>query len=146
MKGKYPYQVSNTHTLRAAHSENNNLPGVREVFVQPVYISKEDAQAKGVASGDIVKVFNDEGAVLRYASVSRCLMPGTLDLPHGGRPVIDPETGIDLGGCDNTLTYAGATTSAANNAWNSTLVDFEKYEGPLKPADSPQDAIVLYAE
>lgn len=144
--GKYPYQVSNSHYLRGAHSDNNNLEWGRKILAQPLFISKEDAETKGIATGDIVKVSSPAGTVIRRASVNRCIMPGTLELPHGSRPVIDPETGIDCGGCDNTLTSGGATTSVANNAWNSTLVDFEKYEGPLTVADTPDAAIVPLSE
>ena len=130
--GKYPYLVSNSHYLRRAHTENDNLPWLREAMIQPIFISKTDADEKGIKTGDIVRVWNDNGEVLRPASVTRCLMPGCLDLPHGAAVTIDPDTGIDLAGADNVLCSPNHTTSVSNNGWNNTMVNFEKYTGSIE--------------
>ena len=130
-KGRYPYLISNNHYLRRAHTDCDNLPWLREAFTNPVFISKHDAEEKGVQTGDVVIVFNDNGKVLRRASVSRCLMPGTMILPHGAAVQVDEETGIDLAGSDNYLVSAGKATCTGSNGYNSTLVDFEKYAGDI---------------
>ena len=130
--GKYPYLVSNTHYLRRAHSENDNIPWLREAMTQPIFISKTDADEKGIKTGDLVRVWNDSGEILRPASVTRCLMPGCLDLPHGAAVTIDPETGIDLAGADNVLCPPNKATCVGSNGWNNTTVNFEKYTGPIE--------------
>lgn len=135
-KGKYPYLVSNNHYLRRAHSDLDNAPWVREVWTQPVFVSKNDAEEKGIETGDVIRVYNDNGQVLRRASVSRCIMPGTLILPHGASAEIDEETGIDIACSDNYLTSPNKVTCAGSNGFNSTLVDFEKYEGPIELEDN----------
>lgn len=130
--GPYPYLVSNSHYLRRAHSENDNLPWLREAMTQPIFISKADAEEKGIKTGDIVRVWNDCGEILRPASVTRCLMPGCLELPHGAAVTIDPDTGIDLAGADNVLCPPNRATCVTSNGWNNTMVNFEKYTGSIE--------------
>ena len=132
VKGEYPYQVSNSHNLRRAHTDNDNLPWLREEYSHPIFISQVDAEKKGIVTGDVVKVWNQYGTILRHASVSRTIMPGTLQLPHGAAPQIDEESGIDLAGADNILCAPDEATSFASNGWNSVIVNFEKYEGPIQ--------------
>lgn len=130
--GRYPYLISNSHYLRRAHTDHDNVLWTREAMTQPIFISKKDAQEKGVETGDVVRVWNDNGEVLRPASVTRCLMPGCLELPHGAAVQIDPESGIDLAGADNVLCSPNMATCVANNGWNNTLVNFEKYAGSIE--------------
>ncbi len=145
--GKYPFLVSNNHYLRRAHTDVDNLPWLREAWASPVFISKQDAEAKGVKTGDVVRVFNDNGQVLRPASVSRCVMPGTMILPHGAAVEVDEATGIDLAGSDNYLCSPNRVTCAGSNGFNSTLVDFEKYEGGIElKADCEWEARIPIAE
>lgn len=72
---------------------------------------------------------------LRPASVTRTVMPGVIVVPHGATARIDEETGVDLAGADNMLTTSNRTTTPFLNGWNSNLVQYEKYDGPinLKP-------------
>lgn len=141
--GKYPIQMTHNHYLRRAHTDCDNLPWLREAFQNPVFINKEDAEARGIEQGDIVKVFNDQGAFLRPATVSRCVMPGCIIVPHGATARIDEESGLDLAGADNILTASNRTTTPFLNSWNSVLVDYEKYDGPIElPADAYAEPIV----
>ena len=132
VKGDYPIQLTHAHYLRRAHTDCDNLPWLREALPNPVWLNKDDAEARGIKTGDTVKVFNERGAFLRPASVTRTVMPGVIVIPHGAGARIDPETGIDISGADNVLTPSNRSTTPFLNGWNSNLVQYEKYEGPLK--------------
>lgn len=132
VKGPYPFQMSHLHYLRRAHTDCDTLPWLRESMQNPVFINKDDAAAKGIENGDIILVRNDNGKFLRPATVSRCVMPGVIMVPHGATARIDPQTGIDVGGADNSLTSSNKTTTPYLNGWNTVLVDYEKYTGDLK--------------
>lgn len=141
-KGKYPYIVYNPHYLRRSHSTFDNVGWLRNAWAHPVYISAQDAKEKGIADGDTVLLFNENGKTLRPACVTERLMPGVLGLPHGGWVDIDEETGIDRGGADNIL--CGSHTSVSGViGWNSCLIDFEKYDGEplMADVDKPQTVI-----
>ena len=131
-RGPYPFQLSHVHYLRRAHTDYDNLPWLREAMTNPVFINKEDAQTKGIENGDIVLVHNDAGSFIRPATVSRCIMPGVIMIPHGAQVSIDEETGVDMAGADNILTSGSDATSYALGGWNTTLVDYEKYDGPIE--------------
>ncbi|NLG11203.1 MAG: hypothetical protein GX562_06725 [Coriobacteriaceae bacterium] len=135
--------MTHNHYPRRAHTDCDNLAWMREAFQNPVFINKEDAQERGIEQGDTIKVYNDQGAFLRPASVSRNIMRGVICVPHGATARIDEETGIDIAGADNILTPSNRTTTPFLNSWNSVLVSYEKYDGPieLKP-DYEMDQIV----
>lgn len=131
-QGPYPFQMTHVHYLRRAHTDYDNLPWLREAMVNPVFINNEDAIAKGIEDGDVILVHNDNGSFIRPATVSRCVMPGVVLVPHGAAVRIDEESGIDVAGADNILTSSCKETSSGLNGWNTTLVDFEKYTGDIE--------------
>ena len=129
VKGEYPFQITNPHYLRRAHTVFNNIPWLREAMPNPVWINKEDAEAKGVAEGDTVLLFNEYGKCLRHASLTERLVPGVIALPHGAWVEIDEETGIDHAGSDNIL-LGPKCAGLGISGYNTNHVDFEKYDGP----------------
>ena len=132
VKGEYPVQLTHAHYLRRAHTDCDNLPWLREALVNPVWINKDDAAERGIETGDTVRVFNEFGQFIRPASVTRTVMPGVIVIPHGAGARIDRETGLDVGGADNMLTPSNRSSTPFLNGWNSTLVQYEKYDGPVK--------------
>lgn len=142
-KGAYPIQMTHVHYLRRAHTDCDNLPWLREALRNPVFINKQDAEERGIKTGDTVRVFNDRGQFLRPASVTRTVMPGVIMVPHGASARIDHTTGIDLAGADNILTASNKTTTPFLNSWNSNLVQYEKYTGDVELVPDCQMAPVM---
>lgn len=141
-RGPYPIQFTSLHYPRRIHSDFDDLPWLREAFANPVFINRQDAAERGIKQGDTIRVFNDYGEFLRPAAVVRTVMPGVIIIPHGARPRIDAETGIDLGGSMNILTGSGMNTTAFVQNWNTGLCQYEKYEGPLEL--KPDCEVVLF--
>ncbi|MDR1016074.1 MAG: molybdopterin-dependent oxidoreductase [Coriobacteriales bacterium] len=139
----YKFQLTHNHYLRRAHTDCDNLPWLREALENPVFINKADGEAKGIKQGDVIRVFNDQGAFLRPASLCRTIMPGCICIPHGATVRLDEDNGLDLAGADNILTASNRTTTPFLDAWNSVLVDYEKYDGPIKlPRDCDAEPIM----
>jgi anaerobic dimethyl sulfoxide reductase subunit A len=100
---KYPLQLITTHIMRRAHSQYDNLPWLRDLQPQVVWINSDDAEARGIKDGDMVRVFNDRGEMIIPARITERIMPGVVDVPQGAW--YDPdEKGVDRGGCCNVLT------------------------------------------
>lgn len=101
---------------------------------EPVIIHKEDAAARGIANGDIVRIFNKRGQVLAGAVVTDGIIKGTVALREGAW--YDP---ADLGqselplcknGCPNVLTRdEGTSKLAQGNSPNTCIVQVEKFTG-----------------
>ena len=104
---------------------------------EPIRLSPEDAERRGIKDGDLVKVFNDRGACLAGAVISNTLRPGVVQLHTGAW--YDPEQpgeigSLDLHGNPNMLTLdKGSSSLSQGCSANTTLVDIELYEGPERP-------------
>ncbi len=97
-------------------------------------LNSVDAAARGIAEGDLIRAFNDRGAVILAAQVTervaaghRALLRVCADYEPQGEPGESP----DIAGCVNILTpqavhHARRRTAMANN---SCLIQVEKWEG-----------------
>ncbi|MBN9219346.1 MAG: molybdopterin guanine dinucleotide-containing S/N-oxide reductase [Mesorhizobium sp.] len=103
----------------------------------PLWINPQDAAARGIADGTIVRVFNDRGACLAGAVLTDGLVPGVIQLPTGAW--FDPtEPGypnsLEKHGNPNVLTPDRGTSRLAQSpTCNSTLVEVSRFEGAIPP-------------
>jgi anaerobic dimethyl sulfoxide reductase subunit A len=121
---RFPLQLITTHPKRRAHSQFENVEWLREVVPQAVQINPADAGRRGIRSGDMVRVFNDRGAMVIAAAVTERIMPGVVDIPQGAWYAPD-EKGVDRGGCANVLT-SSRTSPAGAFCYNTCLVEVRK--------------------
>ncbi|WP_251178621.1 molybdopterin-dependent oxidoreductase [Adlercreutzia agrestimuris] len=128
----YPLLMFNTHYPRSACTDFNNVETLRETFLAPVVMNSQDAEARGIQSGDAVLITSPHGKILRPVSVSELIVPGSIDVPNGSWPSFD-EDGIDRGGNPNTL-YGGNPQGMGVSGYNNVAVQAEKWTGaPLQP-------------
>jgi len=52
---------------------------------EPLWIHPSTVEKRGIKTGDIVKAFNERGAVLCGATVWERIMPGVVYVDHGAR-------------------------------------------------------------
>jgi anaerobic dimethyl sulfoxide reductase subunit A len=123
----YPLQVIGHHYLATVHSTLDNVDWLREAWPQRLFISTADAEARGIANGDTVKVFNDRGATLVRCRVTRRIMPGVVALPQGSwwSPGAD---GVDRRGSVNVLSSERWTPLAFGNAQHTIMAQVAKAE------------------
>lgn len=129
-------ELLSAHPAHRLHSQLN-YSHLRERYAiadrEPVLIHPEDAKARGIASGDVVRLWNGRGQVLAGALVSDDIKPGVVCLHEGGWPDMD-ESGLCNYGAVNVLTRDIPTSRLGNGcAANSALVRLEKYCGQLRP-------------
>ncbi len=140
----FPLVMFNTHYPRTACSDFGNVATLREAWEVPVTLSAADAKDRGIADGDTVLVSSPYGKVLRVAAVSACMIPGAIDIPACGWPEFD-ESGIDRGGCPNTL-YGGAPRGLGVSGYNNVAVEVEKWTGDDLAPDFETQMIIDSAE
>jgi biotin/methionine sulfoxide reductase len=86
-------------------------------------IHPDDAAARGIRSGDLVRVFNDRGACRARASVSANIRQGVVALPTGAW-YGDPSDNIDPNGNPNVLTRdVGTSRLGQGCSAHTALVD-----------------------
>jgi len=112
---------------------------------EPIRMHPADAAARGLAAGDVVRVFNARGACLAGLVLSDDLMPGVVQLSTGAW--YDPDRPGEIGalckhGNPNVLTRDKGTSRLGQGpSAHSTLVEVEKYRGeppPVTAFDPPQ--------
>lgn len=103
-----------------------------------------DAAERGVGDGDVVRVFNDRGAILAGAVLTENLRPGVIQISTGAwyDPVEPGVIGsLDKHGNPNVLTLDKGTSRLAQGpSAQTTLVEVEKFDGeppPISAFDSP---------
>ena len=96
-----------------------------------------DATARGIADGDIVRLYNDRGACLAAARVTPDVMPGVVQLPTGAWfDPADPsdETPFCVHGNPNVLTRDVGTSRLAQGCTGQLcVVEVERFRGNLPP-------------
>ncbi|MEH0832956.1 molybdopterin-dependent oxidoreductase [Pectobacterium cacticida] len=93
----------------------------------------DDAAVRGIADGDIVRLFNQRGACLACAEISRSIMPGVVQLPTGAwYDPVDARAAYPLcrHGNPNVLTLDKGTSSLAQGcSGQNTIVNVERFSG-----------------
>src|SRR5215510_9345015 len=99
-------------------------------------LNAEDAAVRGIKKHDLVKVFNDRGAVICAALPTERLPRGVC---HGYEssaiydPMGEPGKSIERGGCLNTLTpHKTQTKSTHSLAGSHSLVQIELWDGGVE--------------
>jgi biotin/methionine sulfoxide reductase len=97
-------------------------------------MNPEDARARGIRDGDLIRIFNERGSCLAAAILSADLRPGIIQIPTGAwyNPLEPGQIGcLELHGNPNVLTRDQGTSQLGQGSTaNSSLVDAERYEGP----------------
>lgn len=81
---RYPLTLINSHHVHSVHSQHLNLPYIREQLPEPrLDLHPQDARARGIEDGDVVRVFNDRGSFKLKATLTEAIRPGSVNLPQG---------------------------------------------------------------
>ncbi len=122
---KYPLQAVGHHYMHRIHSTMDNIDWMDEAFPQRAFINSADAEARGIADGDMVRIWNDRGEMIIPARVTPRIMPGVVNIPQGGWYTPDAN-GVDRRGCINVLTSEKPTPYAMGNTQQTIMVQVEK--------------------
>ena len=133
----YPLHMVSSQPASRLHSQYDNGSVSRKAKVanrEAVMLNPADAAARGIADGDVVRIFNRRGACLAGAVVSDTIRQGVARLPTGAW--YDPERPGEPGalcrhGNANVLTLDKGTSKLAQGPSAQTcLVEIERWEGP----------------
>jgi anaerobic selenocysteine-containing dehydrogenase len=96
-----------------------------------VQIHPSDAAPRGIEDSDLVRAYNDRGAVLLMARITEKVRPGTVhSVTAGGYDPVEPgEVGsLDRGGAVNLLMPSRFMSPNASGQVTQCLVQMEKWE------------------
>ncbi|WP_200883629.1 trimethylamine-N-oxide reductase TorA [Chelonobacter oris] len=126
----HPYYRLHSQLCFSAELRNYYTVNGRE----PVLIHSDDAKARGIANGDIVRLFNQRGQVLAGAVVTDGIIKGTVALHEGAwydpQGLGSDEKPLCKFGNPNVLTMdIGTSKLAQGNSPNTAILQVEKYTG-----------------
>ena len=131
----YPLLVISNHPRWRTHSQHDDMTWLREIHTckvkgpdgylyEPVWLNPVEASDRNIKNNDIVKIFNERGALLAGVIVTERIREGVIYIDHGARwdPIIVGE--LDRGGDINTITPHRTTSeNATGMVCSGFLVD-----------------------
>jgi biotin/methionine sulfoxide reductase len=131
---EYPLSLISNQPKTRLHSQwdhgetslNGKVDGREQVGMTP-----SDAEVRGLAQGDLVRVFNIRGECLAAVAIRHDLIEGVVQLPTGAWwDPVEPG-GLCLSGNPNVLTHDEGTSSMAQGPSTTCLVEVERYGGEV---------------
>lgn len=151
---KYPLHLQSVHPDFRLHSQLCESETLRQQYTvagkEPVFINPQDASARGIRNGDVVRVFNARGQVLAGAVVSDRYAPGVARIHEGAW--YDPDKGGEPSalckyGNPNVLTIdIGTSQLAQATSAHTTLVEIEKYNGAVEQVTAFNGPVEMVAQ
>ncbi|MCC6475027.1 MAG: molybdopterin-dependent oxidoreductase [Burkholderiales bacterium] len=141
---RYPLQLISPHTRFSFHThcdgKDSSINDIREHRVRidghdywVLRLNADDAAERGIGDDDLVRAFNDRGAVICAARLTSRLPRGVAHSYESSaryEPVGEPGRSADRGGCINQLTPSRTIAKKATGmAANSCLIQVERWDG-----------------
>jgi trimethylamine-N-oxide reductase (cytochrome c) len=142
--GKYPLQLISPHARFSYHTLSdgkssviNDIPEHRVLIDGWYYwvlrLNPQDAAERGIEERDLVRIFNDRGAVVCAAHLTERLPRGVVHAYESSAvyaPMGEPGYSTDRGGCINQLTpKRSIAKKVTGTAANSCLVQVVPWDG-----------------
>ncbi|OCB59214.1 molybdopterin oxidoreductase [Mycobacterium vulneris] len=146
---RYPLHLLANQPATRLHSQLDGGATSQASKVQgrePIRMNPEDAAARGLTGGDVVRVFNDRGACLAGVVIDDRLRPAVVQLPTGAwfdpADPADPDS-MCVHGNPNVLTEDIGTSSLARGCTGAhVLVQVEKFAGALPPVRAHEPPVI----
>ncbi len=141
---KYPLAVVSPHPRFSFHTMGDGKDSFmndvknHRVLINGFYywifrMNAEDAEARGIKNGDLIKAYNERGAVIFAAQITERVPVGICHCYESSaeyQPMGEPGKSIDRGGCLNILTSSRFLSKYASGMTTEhCLVEVEKWEG-----------------
>ncbi|MHC8380188.1 molybdopterin guanine dinucleotide-containing S/N-oxide reductase [Pseudomonas sp. LB3P14] len=145
---QFPLQLLSNQPKTRLHSQYDHGAYSRSSKIQqrePLTLNTEDARARGLVDGDVVKVFNERGAFLAGVIVSEAIRPGVVQiatgawfdpLQHGERNSLEKHGNpnmitADIGASSLSQGCSAQTASVQIVKWDQALPPVTAFEPPL---------------
>ena len=137
---RFPLHLISNQPRARLHSQHDQGPASQATKVQgrePVRMHPDAAAARSIATGDVVRIYNERGACLAGAVVSDDVLPDVVQMATGAwydpADPNDPQC-LEVHGNPNVLTLdVGSSRLAQGPSAQTVLVEIERYAGPLPP-------------
>jgi len=142
---QFPLHLISNQPKTRLHSQMDHAVTSRNSKIkgrEPVRMHPADACRRGIAEGDVVRLFNDRGACLAGVQFKDTIRPGVIELATGAwyepEDFADPAS-LEIHGNPNVLTRdIGTSKLGQGPTAHSCLVEVELFDQPLPEVKSFQ--------
>lgn len=145
---RHPFQLIANQPARRLHSQLDFGPvsmAGKRAGREIVQLYEEDARRLGIAEGEIVRIWNDRGALLAIARSSLEIRPGVIQVPTEAwfaPEQVEGDARTCVNGNPNTVTRdAPASILSQGCTGQLSLVSISRLDGPV-PAARPHEAVL----
>jgi biotin/methionine sulfoxide reductase len=137
-RARWPLHLLSSQPRTRLHSQYDHGSVSRKTKIsdrEPLWLHPQDAAARGITEGSIVRVFNDRGAILAGVHLTEDLRPGVVQMSTGAW--YDPQDPsqpdpLDKHGNPNVLTEdRGSSRLGQGCSAQSCWIDIERWNAPL---------------
>lgn len=147
---RYPLHLVANQPSTRLHSQLDYGTLSRESKVndrEPARMNPETAAKRGIADGDVVKIFNDRGFCLAGIRLSAQVMPGVVQLSTGAwfdpADAEDEQTGCVHGNPNIVTRDIGTSSLSSGCTGQLSAVEVERFEGELPPVQALDPPVFL---
>ena len=141
---KYPLQMVSPHPRYTFHTQSDGKESAindiseHRTLVDGYYywiarVNSSDAIERGIKENDLIKLYNDRGAVICAAKLTERVPPGIVHSYEASAvydPIGEPGKSVDRGGCINQLTPSRMMIKKSHGAgYVSCLIEIQKWNG-----------------
>ena len=124
---EYPLILTGFHYRGRVHSSWGGVEELKEVNPQEAWINPSDAEPRGIAAGDTIRVKNAYGEIELLAKVTPRVVPGVVAISQGAWHDADMNGDrVDKGGSINTLTMHRPSPLAKGNPQHTNICEVAK--------------------
>ncbi|MCU5771673.1 molybdopterin-dependent oxidoreductase [Erwiniaceae bacterium BAC15a-03b] len=147
---KWPLHLLSSQPRTRLHSQYDHGKVSQQSKIsgrEPIWLHPADAAAREIVAGDIVKVFNQRGALLAGVALSEAIMPGVVQMATGAwydpLDVMQPDS-LDKHGNPNVLTEdCGSSRLGQGCTAQSCRVEIVRFDDPLPPITAYQPPLFV---
>lgn len=146
----YPIHLLSQEPAKRLHSQLDHAElslGGKVSGHEPILIGEQDAAARGIRDGDVVRVFNARGAMLAGATLVKDIVPGVAVIATGAWFDPDewtPDNRLDRHGNPNAVSLdIGASQLSQATVAQSCLVQVELWAGPDRPGRAHKPPVFM---
>ena len=118
---RFPLALVTPKSRARTHSTHDNQEILSRADSRDVWMNPNDAAARGITDGQLVRVFNDRGATVLPVRVTDRIAAGVVSIKEGAWFTPDG-SGVDTRGCANVLTADRASPGGATT-YNTNCVE-----------------------
>ncbi|MDP6565294.1 MAG: molybdopterin-dependent oxidoreductase [Alphaproteobacteria bacterium] len=120
---EYPLRLCSPKSRARTHSIHGNQPKLARVDADDLWLNTADAEARGIHDGQVVRIYNAQGATRLVAKVTDDIAPGVVSIKEGAWFTPDAD-GTDAKGSANAVTADFSAPSGATT-YNTNFVEVQ---------------------